>query len=236
MKMQQLQTRLRAHIWSRIRRGELTGQALAREAGFQQAHLSNFLHSRRGLSLEVLDRLLGALSIGVLDLVAPEEFEGRSGLPISVAAQQAVALVSAENATSARFTSEQIVDTISFQKSFLQRLKPNTVGDRSDWERFVLVKTDPASGKAMAPRLNARAVLLVDRFYNSLDPYRHSQVNIYAVRFGAACIIRYVSVAEDRLVLRPHQQDFPVELVRIERGRSFYEYLVGRVCHVSVEI
>lgn len=101
MKMQQLQARLRAIIWSRIHRGEVTGLALAREAGFQQAHLSNFLNSRRGLSLESMDRLLHAMQLGTLDLVEPDELYRRAGhAPPDSAGHRMVGLVSAENAGS----------------------------------------------------------------------------------------------------------------------------------------
>ncbi len=78
MKMQQLQARLRTYIWARIHRGELTGLALSRDAGFQQAHLSNFLNARRGLSLDSLDRLLRAMDIGLLDLIDPDEIQKRA--------------------------------------------------------------------------------------------------------------------------------------------------------------
>ena len=62
MRLRDLQDRLRAHIRARISRRELTGSSLSRQAGFQQGHLSNFLNSRRGLSLESMDRLLETLA------------------------------------------------------------------------------------------------------------------------------------------------------------------------------
>jgi hypothetical protein len=64
MTIQDLQDQLRAHIRARIGRGELTGSALAHQASLPQGHLSNFLNSRRGLSLESMDRLMGALHLG----------------------------------------------------------------------------------------------------------------------------------------------------------------------------
>src|ERR1035438_10555812 len=78
MRLQDLQDKLRAHIRARIDRGELTGTGLSREAGFQQAHLSNFLNARRGLSLESMDRLLDTLNIGVLDLADLKDIERRA--------------------------------------------------------------------------------------------------------------------------------------------------------------
>lgn len=110
------------------------------------------------------------------------------------------------------------------------------MGDRSDWERFILLRADAASSKAMGPRMNAGALLLVDRHYNSLLPYRRSQHNLYAVRWNAGCSIRYLAIADDRVILRPHQRDFPIELLRIEQNRNYSDYVVGRVCHISVEV
>jgi transcriptional regulator with XRE-family HTH domain len=224
-------------IWSRIHRGELTGLALAREAGFQQAHLSNFLNSRRGLSLDSMDRLLQAMNLGTLDLIDPEELQRRIGHPAPDSSwQRTVGLISAENAASPRFVPEQVLEVVSFKKTFLQGLKPNIVGDRSEWERFVLLKADVASSKAMGPRIGAGALLLIDRHYNSLEPYRRLQHNLYAIRINAGCSIRYAAVAEDRMILRPHRREFPVELLRMERGRNYSDYIVGRVCHMSVEV
>jgi transcriptional regulator with XRE-family HTH domain len=224
-------------IWSRIHRGELTGLALARDAGFQQAHLSNFLNSRRGLSLDSMDRLLQAMNLGTLDLVDPEELRRRAGHSMpDLSGQRTVGLISAEDADSPRLTPEQVLEVVNFKKSFLQGLKPNIVGDRSDWERFVLLKADVANSKAMGPRIGAGALLLIDRHYNSLEPYRRMQHNLYAIRMNAGCSIRYAAAAEGRMILRPHRREFPVELLRMERGRNYSDYIVGRVCHISVEV
>jgi hypothetical protein len=53
-----LQEALRKLLWDRIESGELTGMALADKTGFRQAHISNFLNRKRGLSLEGMDRVL----------------------------------------------------------------------------------------------------------------------------------------------------------------------------------
>src|SRR5580704_17013012 len=72
-RFQTLQDSLRAGIWARLERGELTGKALAHKAGFQQAHLSNFLNGKRGLSLQAMDRLLDVLHLDVLQLAGVNE-------------------------------------------------------------------------------------------------------------------------------------------------------------------
>jgi hypothetical protein len=56
------------------------------------------------------------------------------------------------------------------------------------------------------------------------------------VHAEARCLIGYVSVSGDHLVLRPQNPQHSVELVRIERGRSYHDYIVGRVCYVGFEV
>ena len=236
MTLQDLQNELRTHIRARIRRKELTGSALAREAGFPQGHLSNFLNARRGLSLESMDRLLSTLGIGVLDLVAPEEVQRRAVQAAAADAIERVAMVAAENVALARFSPHQILETRTFNKSFLRKLKPADAAERRDWLRFVLIRLDLRSARHLFPPETFGATLLIDRHYSSLRPYRRFHPNIYAVRFPGRCVMGYLSVAEGHLVLRPRDPRDAVELLPIEHGRSYSEYIVGRVCHVGLEV
>src|SRR3974377_546039 len=108
---------LHANIWSRLERGEVTGKGLARNAGFQQAHLSNFLNCRRGLSLQAMDRLLDLLHIDVLHLAGVSDVERRE----SNSAEddtQLVALVSLDAAARViRFTADDIQGAVSFPRT-----------------------------------------------------------------------------------------------------------------------
>ena len=236
-RLQHLQDRLRAHIRARIDRRELTGVSLSQQAGVKQGHLSNFLNARRGLSLESMDRLLDALEISVLDLVDAREIESRALRPPQSAGLESIAIVSVEHATRlARFRPEQVGGTVSFRKGFLQKLRPNDICNRSDWLRFVALRVDAGTVRAMFPRNANGATLLVDRHYTSLDPYRRQQPNLYAVRLQARCAVGYVSLAGDHLVLRPRNPELPVELAQINRARSYSDYMVGRVCHVAIEV
>ncbi|MGA2369690.1 MAG: hypothetical protein ACLPPV_01970 [Candidatus Korobacteraceae bacterium] len=235
MKVQDLQDQLRAHIRARIGRGEITGVSLARAADFPQGHLSNFLNARRGLSLESMDRLLKTLDIGVLDLVAAKDIQARMVLPQAAEGVEKIAMVSAGNATLARFAPDQILETRSFNKSFLRKLKPRDAEDRRDWLRFVLIRM-AVRGANLFPARTSTAVLLIDRHYSSLQPYRRLQPNVYAVSFGGRCVMGYVSVFDDYVVLRPRDPQQEVEMLRIERGRSYSEYIIGRVCHVGLEV
>jgi len=228
--IQDLQDRLRIYIRARMGRGELTGSALARRASLPQGHLSNFLNSRRGLSLESMDRLMSALQVGVLELVGSELAPGHAGESV-----EAIAMVSAEHAALARFASHQVLETRNFSKSYLRRLKPRAAVDRSDWLRFVLIRLDGRSSSGFFPR-STTATLLVDRYYNSLEPYRRSRPNLYAVSFAGRCVAAHIAVCDNCLLLWPREPRQPLEIVPIEPGRSYCDYIVGRVCYVGLEV
>src|SRR3954463_13777179 len=69
MKFRTLQENLRKVLWDRIAQGQLTGLQLARDTGFQQAHISNFLNRKRGLSLEAMDAMLKATRTTLTELM-----------------------------------------------------------------------------------------------------------------------------------------------------------------------
>src|SRR5580692_12458762 len=80
MKFKALQENLRKTLWDRIEEGELTGLRLAQQTGFKQAHISNFLNRKRGLSLEGMDRVLAVQHLSVLDLLEPSEVNKRASI------------------------------------------------------------------------------------------------------------------------------------------------------------
>src|SRR5271166_4163868 len=80
MKFRVLQDNLRETLWERIDEGELTGLGLAAQTGFKQAHISNFLNRKRGLSLEGMDKVLKVQHLSVLDLLDPEEVNKRASI------------------------------------------------------------------------------------------------------------------------------------------------------------
>lgn len=231
MNLQNLQDRLRAHIRVRIGRGELTGSALAHAAHFPQGHLSNFLHQRRGLSTESMDRLLDALGIGLLDLVEDHELQRRV-VPAG-STSDPIALVAAEHAGLARFSPNQVLETRSFSRAFLRRLKPRTNEDRRDWLRFVLIKLDV---RDLFPTENSSATLLIDRHYSSLQPYRRLRPNLYAIHLQGKCRMGYLSLFDDQLVLRTRNLHEEPGAVRIERGQPYSHYIIGRVCYLGLEV
>src|ERR1700730_146600 len=80
MNFQDLHDLVRLELFRRIERGTLTGSRLAQQAGFQQAHISNFLNRKRALSLEGLDRVLAAQNL-TIDQILPLELTAAAAPP-----------------------------------------------------------------------------------------------------------------------------------------------------------
>src|SRR5438270_10386713 len=237
MKIKAVQEKLRAVLRKRVEKGDLTGLKLAHQTRFQQAHISNFLNSKRSLSLEGMDKVLQVQHLSVLDLLDPAEINKRASiLPPSEDDFEDVLLT--EGAIAAGdplITSENVKDILKFKKSFLRRLRSAQETLRDDWHRFVLIKVDARDGMSMYPRLLPGATVLIDRHYNSLAPYRKNEQNMYAVRQDGGATVKYVELTGRNLVLRPHNQAYPVSIVPIEDGKTFADYIVGRICHVAIE-
>lgn len=238
MKFKQLQENLRKVLWKRIEGKELTGMRLAQQTGFKQAHISNFLNRKRSLSLEGMDKVLTVQHLSVLDLLDPAEINKRASiLPPSEDEFENVLLVEGTVAAGEPLiTNENVKDILKFKKSFLKRLRPELQSQvRNEWQRFVMVKVDAHDGMSMYPRLLPGSTVLIDRHYNSLTPYRKNEQNMYAVRNEGGCTVKYVEHVGNTLVLRPHNQTYPVGVIQIEEGKTSADYIVGRVCHVAIE-
>ena len=237
MKFRTLQENLRKTLWERISEGELTGLHLAELTGFKQAHISNFLNRKRGLSLEGMDKVLAVQHLSVLDLLDPSEVNKRASIlpPSEDDFDSVVAADSHIAATQPLIMSMHVKEILKFKKSFLRRLRVDMEGDRDGWERFVVLKVDAREGMSMYPRMLPGASLLVDRHYNSLTPYRKGEHNMYAVRKEDSCTIKYVELVNHHLVLRPHNQAYPVEIMTLEEDKKPGDYIVGRVCYVGIE-
>lgn len=237
MKFKALQENLRKVMRKRIDSGELTGLKLAHQTDFQQAHISNFLNSKRSLSLEGMDKVLQVQHLSVLDLLDPAEINKRASiLPPSPGEFEDVLM--ADGAVAAGeplIINENVKDILKFKKSFLKRLRPDVKGSREGWTRFVLVKIDTRDGMSMYPRLLPGCTVLIDRHYNSLENYRKNDANMYAVKKDGGCTIKYVEMVGNTLILRPHNQSYPISVIPIEEGQTYADHIVGRVCHVGME-
>src|SRR4051812_41711214 len=169
MKFKVLQDNLRRILLQRIESGELTGLHLAAQTDFKQAHISNFLNRKRGLSLEGMDKVLAVQHLSVLDLLDPAEINKRASIRApSEDDFENVSVVDGDVAASEAVVMDMNVrDTFKFKKDFLRRLRPDMVGDRTQWERFVVVRLEGREGMSMYPRLLPGAAVLLDRHYNS---------------------------------------------------------------------
>ncbi len=237
MKFSALQENLRKYLLARIEQGSLTGLGLAQQTGFQQAHISNFLNHKRGLSLAGMDRILDDQKLSVLDLLEPAEIRQRNDAEVSAGDRfQSVMLVDPESAVSQPIvTGRMVQDTLKFKKSFLRQMRSASDTDRAQWERFVMMKAPAREAMSMYPRLQPGALVMVDRHYTSLKPYHKIGLNMYAVNSEGEARLKYVELAGDRLVLRPHNPAYPVEIVTLSVGGKLNHTIVGRICYVGLE-
>ena len=238
MKFKILQDNLRKVLWQRIDAGELTGLRLAEQTGFKQAHISNFLNRKRGLSIEGMDKVLSVQHLSVLDLLDPAEVNQRASiLPPSADEFENVVLTTAAVAASQPLiTSRHIQEILKFKQSFLKRMRAEPTGDRSQWLRVVMMKPGREDCEAMSPRLSAGSTVLLDRHYNTLTPYRRGDKTMFAVKYDNEVVVRYVHLDGTTLVLRPENASSPVKLLHLPQGTEPSDLIVGRVGFVSMEV
>jgi hypothetical protein len=233
MNFTQMHERLRMELLRRINRGTLSVSLLARQSGLGQAHLSNFLHSRRQLSLPALDRVLAAQHLAADDLLhnirnAEETAESDDGK---------VPIVSHATALFEPYIRPAVVHAmLHLPQAFLRSLQPRASKARRAWQRFVAVRISQRDAQAMDPLIRPDAIALVDRHYNSLTAYRSDRSNIFAVRNGTHVLLRFVDFQVDRLVLKPHNRTFPVELLQLEPHESPGDMIAGRVALIMNEV
>ena len=234
MNFTQMHERLRLELLRRIQRGTLSVSLLARQTGFAQAHVSNFLHSKRQLSLEALDRVLAAQQMRAGDLL-PATFE-TADLPANGEGSR-VPIVSHAAALFEPFIRPSAVQgMLHTQAGVLQSSRAQASTARRSWQRFVAVRMGAADAAAMEPLVMPEAIVLIDRHYNVLAPYRPNRPNLYAIRHGAHLTLRYADFLSNRLVLRPYNIAAPVELIEIEPGESPSDMIAGRIILVLNEL
>jgi len=184
------------------------------------------------LSLVAIDRVLAAQMLSVEDLLPPEFSRQIAPVPGPRDDEfDSVPLVSHATAVnSPGITAQATIERIQLPAGILEELRPRRAIIRRDWQRFLAVRITPAQAHPMAPVLAPHAIVVLDRHHNSLAPYRPPQPNIYAVGVGNSLSFRYVSFDADRLILRPHALDHPVELLNLDLSESPSDSIVGRVC------
>ncbi len=235
MKFRALQENLRQLLWERVNSGQLTGLRLAEQTGFRQAHISNFLNRKRGLSLEGMDKVLSVQHISVLDLIDPAEVNKRASIlpPSNDEFENIVVADPQVAANEPQIMSMHVLEILKFKKAFLAGLKEEMDADRSAWDRFVVIKAGAQDGMSMYPRLQPGSAVLLDRHYNALDPVRTGENNMYAIRKDGTSTIRYVDVSGSHMILRPRNQNTPVEVLPLQPGMKAADRIIGRVCWVG---
>jgi transcriptional regulator with XRE-family HTH domain len=235
MNFQHLHELLRLELLRRIDQGVLTGTKLAQQAGFQQAHISNYLNKKRSLSLEGLDRVLAAQGLTIGQLLPIDLAAGAA--PHAGESVEAVPVVSASVAmTDAVVTAASVIETIQVSASRLEGIRSRATARRMHWQRFVAIRADAQQAAAMEPILTADTIAVLDRHYNSVSPYRSHEPTIFAVRCGGALVLRFVDFDEGRMILRPYSRTFPVQLLSIATDQAPGDYIVGRVCVLMSEL
>jgi hypothetical protein len=234
MKFIELHERLRIETWRRIDQGVLSSSLLARQTGLAQAHISNFLHRRRRLSLPAMDRLLLAQAIGVEDLsparLPPSVDVERESLDVVPIVSQNVAM------TAPLIAARAVLDTIHLPSGWLTSFPARRAVSRRSWERFVGVRITAAQALPMDPVLRIGSIVVLDRHYNSLVPCRPPFPNLYGVRAGSQLLFRHVTFDSSRLVLRPRALAYPIELIELASQEAPSDLIVGRVCLCISEI
>jgi hypothetical protein len=238
MNFQDLHELLRLELLRRIERGTLTGSRLAHQTRFQQGHISNFLNRKRSLSLEGLDRVLSSQNLTIEQILPLELAAAQSPPPIHTSDPIEIIPVVSPSAAmdEARIFPSSIIETIQVSASRLHdnRARPST--KHAHWQRFLAIRADTQQSAAMDPVVSPGAIVVLDRHYNSLAPYRAHQSTLYAVRSGTALLLRFVDFDEGRLILRPYSRDFPVQLLPLATHETPGDYIVGRVCLVFSEL
>lgn len=230
MNFLELHERLRLETWRRIDQGILSSSLLARRTGLAQAHISNFLHRRRRLSLTALNRVLLAQELGVEDL-SPDGTEDTSAHQHGPATLDVIPIVAQSVAMlSPLIPARSVQGALHLPQGWLTAFPLRRSVSRRSWERFVAVRVTAAQALPMDPVLRVGSLVVLDRHYNSLAPLRPPIPNLYGVREGTRLLFRHVVFESGRLVLRPRALEYPVEVIELAPQETPPDLLVGRAC------
>jgi hypothetical protein len=225
-----LQERLRQRLLTEIAAGELTGMELARQTGFRQAHISNFLNRKRGLSLEAMDEILRARKLSLPELMASRKARPATARSIQAAAEDCtyIPLVDGKSCHASEVPYSAAKHTLQVMSTRLHTLATRMSPSREHWQRFVGFRVTAADAEAMAPRLVRDAVAIIDRHCHQVNDER----SMYLVRHDQRAVMRYVERSEGELILRPESARHPLLRLRAESGSA----IVGRVCLLIAEV
>jgi Cro/C1-type HTH DNA-binding domain len=231
MNFTQLQERLRLELLRRIDRGSVNGALLARQTGFQPSHISNFLRRRRTLSLSGLDRLLAAQMLTIGDLLALEDVPTAPREAASSITHTAIPVVAPSAAIHDPVPpSSATLDLVQLPLGLLEQMRSRRATSRRGWSRFVSVRVTRQQAIGMQPVLPPETIAVIDRHYNSPVSYQPPQPSIFAVRVGNALQFRLAEFENNRLILRPIELTYPVQLLALGPHEMPSDLIVGRIC------
>ncbi|MDE3201947.1 MAG: helix-turn-helix domain-containing protein [Acidobacteriota bacterium] len=230
MNLSQIHERLRMELLRRIERGTVSVSLLARQTGFGQSHLSNFLHNRRQLSLEAIDKILSAQSLSFVDLLPAHTFPSAQPMHDE---NSTVPVVTHETAIFERYVRPAAIQSILHAPvESLSQLRISASAARRSWQRFIAVQICIGDARAMDPLLLPGSICVLDRHYASTRAYHANRPTLFGVRNGSRLILRYAETLCGRLILRPHNTAFPLEALEIDDTSTIESVLIGRVALV----
>lgn len=229
-----LQESLRRHVLATMKSRQITQRALGEMIGMRQAHISNFVSGRRGLSIEAMDAILKVLGLGVTSLLA---MSGQTPSPNDCLTMlDGVPLVEHKASMNPAIGRNQILAELGFTKVLLRLLRADAPEKRTAWVRFIAIRADRAMAAPMHPRLLNGSVLLVDRHYCSLTAYHKDEPNLYLIRKEQTLLIRWIETQGRNLCLRPDSSEYPLDFIYIDRKNPLASCIVGRVVHIGTEL
>ncbi|MHB1023175.1 MAG: helix-turn-helix domain-containing protein [Acidobacteriaceae bacterium] len=226
---------LRLELVRRIERGTLTGTEIAQRTGFRQAHISNFLNRRRALSLEGLDRVLAAQNL-TIEQILPLALAATSAMSATDTCEAVPVVTHTSVLDEPSIPASAILETIQVPIAMLHHHRVRPSPRHIHWQRFVAVRLDRAETAPMEPALTVGSIAVLDRHYNTITPYRAHQPTILAARCGKGVVFRYIDYDVQHLILRPHNLDYPVELLPLAANESPSDRIVGRICIIFSEM
>ena len=232
MKFIQMHDLLRRELNRRIDHGVLSVSLLTRQTRLAQAHISNFLHNRRRLSLNALDRVLTAQRLEAENLLPSSSgWRGKHPLDDNVVY---IPIVSHRTAIADPVIyGSAVIGLMPLLTDALAACGDRPHSSRLAWERFVAVRIPAEDSQPMAPLIGPQAMIVLDRHYNSLFPFRGGRASLYAVQHGARLSVRFAEFLAGRVVLRPLNHESPVELLEIDPGKRPQDVVVGRIVLVQ---
>ncbi len=126
--------------------------------------------------------------------------------------------------------SSATLDLVQLPLGILEQMRSRRATSRRGWSRFIAVRLTRQQVAGMQPLLPPETIAVIDRHYNSPVPYQPPQPSIFAVRVGNALHFRITEFENNRLILRPAELNYPVQLLALGPHEMPSDLIIGRVC------